>query len=189
MRDQRLDKLAQVLVNYSVAVQPGQVVRVRGDVIGSDLIEAIYEAVLAAGGHPVLRCGLSGCTDIFMQQASEEQLEFVDPLVMHEVETIDEFFNDNHVVESRVVRAGTADIQVGSAKSGVSHFIAQRVSAVALAVLIPIFTWSLAKHERSAWSLSNASANCGLRLTSRRNTSAGMLRMTHRSRVTTFSST
>lgn len=35
---------------------------------------------------------------------------------------------------------------LGSAKSGVSHFIAQRVSAVALLILIPIFTWSLAKH-------------------------------------------
>ena len=35
---------------------------------------------------------------------------------------------------------------LGAAKSGVGHFIAQRVSAVALLILIPIFTWSLAKY-------------------------------------------
>ena len=35
---------------------------------------------------------------------------------------------------------------LGAAKSGVGHFIGQRLSAVALIVLIPIFTWSLAKH-------------------------------------------
>ena len=35
---------------------------------------------------------------------------------------------------------------LGAAKSGVGPFIAQRVSAVALLILVPIFTWSLAKH-------------------------------------------
>jgi succinate dehydrogenase / fumarate reductase membrane anchor subunit len=35
---------------------------------------------------------------------------------------------------------------LGAAKSGAGHFIAQRVSAVALILLVPIFTWSLAKH-------------------------------------------
>jgi len=35
---------------------------------------------------------------------------------------------------------------LGAAKSGAGHFIAQRVSAVALIVLVPIFTWSLSKH-------------------------------------------
>ncbi|XBQ17074.1 MAG: succinate dehydrogenase, hydrophobic membrane anchor protein [Oceanicaulis sp.] len=33
---------------------------------------------------------------------------------------------------------------LGSAKSGVGHFIGQRVSAIALAVLVPLFIWSVA---------------------------------------------
>jgi succinate dehydrogenase / fumarate reductase membrane anchor subunit len=33
---------------------------------------------------------------------------------------------------------------LGAAKSGVGHFIAQRVSAIALLILIPIFLWSVA---------------------------------------------
>jgi len=33
---------------------------------------------------------------------------------------------------------------LGSAKSGVGHFISQRISAIALLVLIPTFIWSVA---------------------------------------------
>ena len=89
MRDQRLDKLADVLVNYSVKVQPGQLVRIRGDAVGTKLLEAIYEAVLKAGAHPQLRITSDACADIFMQTASEEQLKYVDPIAMAEAETID----------------------------------------------------------------------------------------------------
>jgi succinate dehydrogenase / fumarate reductase membrane anchor subunit len=35
---------------------------------------------------------------------------------------------------------------LGSAKSGVGHFIAQRVTAIALVVLVPVFLFQLAKH-------------------------------------------
>ena len=89
MRDQRLDKLADVLVNYSVKVQPGQLVRIRGDEVGSKLLEAIYEAVLKAGAHPVLRMSSEACADIFLQDASEAQLQYVDPLAVKEAEEID----------------------------------------------------------------------------------------------------
>jgi len=89
MRDQRLDKLAQVLVNYSVKVQPGQIVRISGDQVGASLLEAVYEAVLEAGGHPLLRMGSGGCQDIFLQSASEDQLKHVCPIAMAEAETID----------------------------------------------------------------------------------------------------
>ena len=89
MRDQRLDKLADVLVNYSVKVQPGQLVRIRGDQVGAGLLEAIYEAVLKAGGHPLLRIGCDACQDIFLQTASEAQLKHVNPIALAEVKEID----------------------------------------------------------------------------------------------------
>jgi aminopeptidase len=78
-----------VLVNYSVQVQPGQLVRIRGDEVGTDLLEAIYEAVLKAGAHPLLRITSDACNDIFMQSASEEQLKYIDPIAVAEAETID----------------------------------------------------------------------------------------------------
>lgn len=89
MRDQRLDKLADVLVNYSVKVQPGQLVRVTGDPVAIPLIEAITAAVVKAGGHPHVVCKPAGCTDILMQDGNEEQLKYVSPVALAEVEHID----------------------------------------------------------------------------------------------------
>ncbi len=50
MTDSRIEKLADVLVNYSVAVQPGHKVVVQGGTPGGPLLEAIYAKVLQAGG-------------------------------------------------------------------------------------------------------------------------------------------
>ena len=89
MRDPRLDKLANVLVKYSTGVKPGQVVRITGEPVALPLLEAVYEQVLRAGAHPHLRCVPDSARDIFLNVASDEQLQYVSPLVRHEVETID----------------------------------------------------------------------------------------------------
>ena len=89
MRDQRLDRLARVLVEYSTGVKPGQLVRISGEVVGLPLLEAIYEAVLKAGAHPYLKVGSDTATEIFFQHATEAQLQYVSPLAKHEIETID----------------------------------------------------------------------------------------------------
>lgn len=51
MRDPRLTKLAEVLVNYSVAVKPEQFVLVQGEDVAIEWIEAVAEAALKAGAH------------------------------------------------------------------------------------------------------------------------------------------
>ncbi len=89
MRDPHLNKLADVIVHYSTGVKAGQLVRISGPPIATPLIEAIYERVLAAGAHPQVRMAPEALTDIFYEQASEEQLKFVSPLVIEEIKTID----------------------------------------------------------------------------------------------------
>ena len=89
MRDPRLDKLADVLVNYSTKVKPGQLVLIKGDPVAMPLIDAIFEQVIKAGGHPTLKLTPASCQDIFMQDANEDQLQYVSPLAMAEVEHID----------------------------------------------------------------------------------------------------
>ncbi len=89
MRDPRLTRLAEILVNYSTAVRPGDVVAIAADPVAFPLIEATYEKVLAAGGHPFWQARSEALADLFMEQASEEQLRFVSPLQTHHVETID----------------------------------------------------------------------------------------------------
>jgi len=89
MRDQRLDKLARVIVEYATAVKPGQLVRITGSPVATPLLEALYEAVLKAGAHPYVKCAPDALTDIFYQHANDEQLQFVSPVAKHEIETID----------------------------------------------------------------------------------------------------
>jgi aminopeptidase len=89
MRDPRLDKLANVLVTYSVRVKRGDLVRLSGASIAEPLIVAVYREVVRAGGHPVIRMVPDGCSEIFLKEASKQQLEFVNPLTKREVQTID----------------------------------------------------------------------------------------------------
>lgn len=89
MRDSRLDKLANVLVTYSVGVKRNDLVRVQGATIALPLVRAVYREVLRAGGHPVLRLSDDECDDVFFAEAGQHQLSFLSPLAMPEVQAID----------------------------------------------------------------------------------------------------
>ena len=51
MVDLRIEKLAQTLVDYSVAVREGDRVLINGSVLAEPLLKEIYGKVLQAGGH------------------------------------------------------------------------------------------------------------------------------------------
>ncbi|MBI3998334.1 MAG: aminopeptidase [Armatimonadetes bacterium] len=89
MRDPRLAKLAQVLVHYSLKVRPGQLVRIAGPAVAAPLIVEAYREALAAGAHVYTRVGVDGLDELFFKQASEEQLRYISPLTLQEIETID----------------------------------------------------------------------------------------------------
>ena len=89
MRDPRLERLADVLVNYSVGVKPDQLVRVSGPPVAQPLVVELYRKVIAAGGHPTVRMVPEELSEIFFKTASDEQLRFCNPLAAHEYETID----------------------------------------------------------------------------------------------------
>src|SRR4051794_6818528 len=55
MRDPRLEKLADVIVNYSTGVKPGQIVRISSPTVAAPLAVELYRKALAAGGHPLVR--------------------------------------------------------------------------------------------------------------------------------------
>ncbi len=89
MRDPRLDKLAQVLTDYSTQVQAGDVVRLRGAPVATPLLEALYEAVLDRGAHPLVRCAPDGLQELFYRRAGDAQLRHVSPVARQEIEAID----------------------------------------------------------------------------------------------------
>ncbi len=89
MKDPRVEKLADVLVNYSVAVQPGERVAITGDVGAEPLLRAVYAKVLQAGGHPLVLLSLPGADELLFRYASDEQLAHVPEPIKLVMETYD----------------------------------------------------------------------------------------------------
>jgi len=89
MPDPRLAKLADVLVNYSVAVRPGQLVRITGAPVAHPLVTELCRQVIKAGGHPMVRMAPEELQEIFLKNATDEQLRYVNPVALYETEKID----------------------------------------------------------------------------------------------------
>lgn len=71
MRDERLEKLAQVLVDYSVEAREGEQVAVFGEVGAEPLIKALYTRLLQVGAVPVLQVQLPGMQELFFEHAGD----------------------------------------------------------------------------------------------------------------------
>jgi aminopeptidase len=78
-----------VLVDYSTRVRPGDLVLLSGPPQGAPLVRSLYRKVLAAGGHPHLRVRLHGETEALLKTGGEEQLEWVNPATVEDVERAD----------------------------------------------------------------------------------------------------
>lgn len=89
MFDPRLDKLAQVLVSYSTAVKPGELVRINGSTVAEPLAVAICRAVIKAGAHAHVRLVPDECAEIKLNLANEAQLLYEDPLELEAVDRCD----------------------------------------------------------------------------------------------------
>ncbi len=89
MTDPRIEKLADVLVNYSVAVQPGDKVAIRGGFMAEPLLTAVYAKVLQAGGHPFPWVPLPDAAELLFRYGSDEQLQYVPEPIKLVVETFD----------------------------------------------------------------------------------------------------
>lgn len=80
MHDPRVEKLAKILVDYSIAVKSGDWVVVRGSSLAFPLIEAVVRNVYQAGGHPTTLIENDALEEIHLRDASEPQLQWVSPL-------------------------------------------------------------------------------------------------------------
>jgi len=91
MADPRIEKLADLLVNYSIAVKPGQKIAIQGSTVAEPLLHAVYASVLKAGGHPMVYLSLPGFEETFYRLASNDQLDHVPPPMRLITETYDGF--------------------------------------------------------------------------------------------------
>ena len=94
MQNNVWDKYAQVLVDYSTDVQKGDLVVIRAESIyAKDLVKAVYKRVLQRGGNPVVRASYGDLSEIFLKYATDEQLDYVDPLTQLEYEKVDKYIS------------------------------------------------------------------------------------------------
>jgi aminopeptidase len=77
MADPRVETVAKILVDYSVAVQPEQLVRITGGNGGTPLILAVYQKVLERGAHPFLQVQPEEAEELLYTCAGDTQLDYV----------------------------------------------------------------------------------------------------------------
>jgi aminopeptidase len=89
MSDPRVAKLGELLVNYSLELQPGQLLRIDAPTVASPLVAEAYRHALRAGGYPRTRIDVEGLDLIAVAESSDEQLVFVSDIERFEVEQVD----------------------------------------------------------------------------------------------------
>jgi aminopeptidase len=89
MRDQRAEALAQILVRYSTRVQEGDVCVIQSTTVAEVLVQAVFEEILRAGGHPIIQMSTTGAQAAFYEHASDAQLDWVSPVTKWAVENAD----------------------------------------------------------------------------------------------------
>lgn len=84
LMDPRVEKLAEILVDYSVGVRKGDVVGIGADIGGAPLVEAVYRRVLQRGGFPRLKVYMPEISRVFFEEASDEQISTLLPIDLDE---------------------------------------------------------------------------------------------------------
>jgi aminopeptidase len=77
MSDPRIHNLARLLVNYCVAVQPGDKIILNGAIVAFPLVRETYREIIRAGGHPLVMLQSEELEEIFLKEASEDQLQHI----------------------------------------------------------------------------------------------------------------
>ncbi len=80
MSDPRINKLANVLVNYSTEVKPGDWVVVMGNVITIPLMKEVVREAYRAGGYVDSVFQSSDLHEISYKESNEDQLKWISPM-------------------------------------------------------------------------------------------------------------
>ncbi len=87
-------KYAEVLVDYSVKVKKNDLVIIRAESHEAQpLIKEIYKLVIERGAHAIVKCGIEGLQEIFIKYATDEQLDYIDPISKLEYETATKYIS------------------------------------------------------------------------------------------------
>jgi aminopeptidase len=93
MRDERLKKLAWLLVDYSIGAGEGEQVVISGGAAADPLIKEVYARLLEVGAIPIPQVSLPGMQELFFGHAREIHYEKTPPVVRALYEGADAFIS------------------------------------------------------------------------------------------------
>ena len=90
MRDPRYDALAELVLDHSLRLQPGEVLRIEGEAAAAaSLVVPLHREAIKRGAHAYTALDLSGLKEVLVEQGSDKQLDFVSPIELRELDAID----------------------------------------------------------------------------------------------------
>ena len=89
MSDARLERLAAVLVDYSLGAKEGQQVTIEAPSAAAPLVRGIYRRILHAGAYPLPRIGIEGMLEDLMLDGTDDQLDWANPARRDDIESVD----------------------------------------------------------------------------------------------------
>jgi aminopeptidase len=90
VRDPRYDRLAELVLDHSLRLQPGQVVRIEGEAAAAaPLVVPLHREAIKRGAHAYAALDLGGLKELLVAHGSDEQLDFVSPIELREMDAID----------------------------------------------------------------------------------------------------
>jgi aminopeptidase len=89
MADPRHRKLAEVLINYSLAIKPSEKLLIVGSELTAPLMREAYRAAIEAGAYVYTDIRLNGLREILFKQGRDDQLQYVSELDWKRVEFFD----------------------------------------------------------------------------------------------------
>ena len=89
MKDPRIERLARLIVGYSLGLREGQVFRIDTLDAAAPLALELYRAALRAGAHAYTNIGVPGLLESLLHEGSDEQLAYISPLRWEEIEGLD----------------------------------------------------------------------------------------------------
>jgi aminopeptidase len=87
--DRRLTRLAEVITGYSLNLGAGDLVMIQGPALAEPLLVELARSAVERGAVPRLRVTIEGADQAFLSRASEEQLGWLPPYALEEIDAID----------------------------------------------------------------------------------------------------
>lgn len=117
MRDIRVDRWADVLVNYALAAKPGQHAVIVAEPAAMPLVEAAYEKFIKAGAIPEPFIIPRSLVEIQFQYATDDQIKTPPPVMKYAAETCDLYLGIGAEANSKLLAGFDPKKQALSSKA------------------------------------------------------------------------